>query len=151
MKIKLYFFGKKNEVEALEQEYVRRLNFRCDMELIPLDQAGVKEAKVAKQKEANTLLSKISDQEFLVAFDEKGKEYDSVQFSTWLKKQLETFTTVSFVIGGAHGLDQTVLDRANAKVCFGRMVWTRNLVRLMACEQLYRAMEIDGGSNFHKV
>lgn len=150
MKIKIYFFGKKNEITDWEQEYLRRINFRCKCEAIPLNQAGIKDSKVAKEKEAELLLNKISDQSFVIALDEKGKEFDSVNFSKWTKKQLETFGEIIFVIGGAHGLHRKVLDRANSKVCFGRMVWTRNLVRLMVLEQIYRAMEIDGGSNFHK-
>ncbi len=150
MRIKIYFFGKKNEITEWEQEYLRRINFRCKCELLPLNQAGIKDDKVAKEKEAELFLNKISDQSFVIAFDEKGKERNSIQFSEWTKKQLETFGEIIFVIGGAHGLHQKVLDRANAKVCFGTMVWTRNLVRLMALEQIYRALEIDGGSNFHK-
>jgi len=53
-------------------------------------------------------------------------------------------------MGGAHGLHEDVLSRANVKLRFGKMIWTRNLFRNMALEQLYRALEIDGGGNFHK-
>ncbi len=150
MKIKIYFFGKNREITSWEQKYLKRINFRCKCELITLNQAGIKESEIAKEKEGELFLNKISDQSFVVAFDEKGKERDSVKFSQWITKQLETFGEIVFIIGGAHGLSQKVLDRANAKVCFGTMVWTRNLVRLMALEQIYRALEIDGGSNFHK-
>ena len=150
MKIKIYFFGKSREITDWENEYIRRINFRCKFELIPLNQAGIKDSKIAKEKEGDLFLNKISDQSFVVAFDERGEEFDSTVFSKWTKMKLETFGEIIFVIGGAHGLSQKVLERANAKICFGTMVWTRNLVRLMACEQIYRAMEIDGGSNFHK-
>ncbi len=150
MKIKIYFFGKKQEITSWEQEYLRRINFRCKCELIPLNQAGIKESKIAKEKEGELFLNKISIQSFVVALDENGKTLDSIKFSQWTKKQLETFGEIIFVIGGAHGLSQKVLDRANAKISFGSMVWTRNLVRLMACEQIYRALDIDGGGNFHK-
>lgn len=151
MKIKIYFFGKKNEITDWESDYLRRMNFRCKCELIAIDQAGIKENKVAKEKEGDAFLGKLKGSNaFVVALDENGQEKDSLKFSQWTKKQLETFGEIVFVIGGAHGLHYKVLERANAKICFGRMVWTRNLVRLMAVEQIYRAMEIDGGSNFHK-
>jgi len=150
MHIKLYFFGKKNEVSDWEQEYLRRINFRCKCEIIAFNQAGIKEPKKAKEIEGDLFLSKISDQDFVVALDEHGKSFDSVEFSKWTKKQLETFGTIHLVIGGAHGLSLKVLERVNAKIRFGKMVWTRNLVRLMALEQIYRALEIDGGGNFHK-
>lgn len=151
MHIKLYFFGKKNEVTDWELEYLRRINFRCKCEVVAMNQAGIKEVKKAKEIEGDLFMNKISDQDFIIALDENGKSFDSMAFSKWTKKQLETFGTIHIVIGGAHGLDHQVLSRANAKICFGAMVWTRNLVRLMALEQIYRALEIDGGGNFHKI
>jgi len=150
MKIKLWFFGKKNEITDFEEEMIKRIGFRCDFEMIPLPQAGINEASVAKKQESDKLLSKISDQDFLVIFDERGKEMDSIEFSKKLKNWLVAHRTVHFVIGGAHGHDEKVRERANVLLQFGKMVWTRNLFRKMACEQIYRALEIDAGSNFHK-
>ncbi len=150
MKIKVYFIRKKNEISDWESEYLKRINFRCSCEIMAINQAGIKEAEKAKSLEAEALLHRIGTNDFLVALDEKGKSLDSIEFSQWTKKQLETFGTIHLVIGGAHGLDEKILMRANAKIRFGKMVWTRNLVRLMALEQLYRALEIDGGGNFHK-
>ncbi len=150
MKIKIYFFGKKNEITADEQKLIKRINFRAKCELIPLSQAGINESSKAKELEANKLLNKINDQTFLIAFDEHGKKFNSPDFSKFLKDKLVNHNEVIFVIGGAHGLHEKILQRANDKISFGEMVWTRNLFRLMACEQIYRAMEIDGGSNFHK-
>ncbi len=150
MKIKLYFFGKKNEITPREEELIKRIGFRLSVELIPLPQAGVTDVKKAKQKEADTFLNKISDKDFLITFDEHGKELDSVQFSSQLKSWLVERGEVVFVIGGAHGLGEEILIRANVKLRFGKMVWTRNLFRLMALEQLYRALDIDGGGKFHK-
>ncbi len=150
MKIKIYFFGKKNEILDWEKEYLRRIGFRCKCELIPLAQAGITEGVKAKKIEADNFLNKISDQDFLIAFDENGIEKDSMDFSKWIKETLENRGEVIFIMGGAHGLHRSILDRVNLKLRFGKMVWTRNLFRLMALEQIYRALEIAGGSNFHK-
>lgn len=150
MKLKIYFFGKQNELIDWEQKHLKRIGYRAQIEIIALPQAGITDDQKAKSKEAENLLSKISDRDFMVALDEKGKAFDSVAFSGWLKEKLVNQGEVIFVIGGAHGLDASILQRANAKLQFGQMVWTRNLVRLMLLEQLYRALEIDGGSNFHK-
>ncbi len=133
-----------------EEELIKRIGFRASIELIALPQAGVTDDIKAKQKESELFLSKITEKDFLVAFDEHGKELDSLQFSSQLKNWLVERGEVSFVIGGAHGLDEATLSRANVKLRFGQMVWTRNLFRLMALEQLYRALEIDGGGHFHK-
>lgn len=151
MTFKIYFFGKKNELLDWEKIYLKRINFRCKCELIPLNQAGVLDVKKAKKLEAQTFLKKIKETSFLVVFDENGIEKNSIDFSQWLEKKQETFGEINFLIGGAHGLDESILARANVLLRFGKMVWTRNLFRLMALEQIYRAVEISGGGNFHKV
>lgn len=150
MKINLFFFGKQNEITEREQELMKRIGFRAKIEVIALPQAGIKDANTAKQKEGESLLKKIEDRDYLIAFDEHGEDMDSPQFSHWLKSQIVDHGTVHFIIGGAHGLSDEVLQRANKKLRCGRMVWTRNLFRNMALEQLYRALEIDGGGRFHK-
>ncbi len=150
MKIKLYFFGKSREITEREKELAKRIGFRAKIELIALPQAGITDAEKAKSEEAERLLKKIGSKDFVIALDEHGQEFDSVKFSRDLRKKLENHGKVIFVIGGAHGLGKGILNRANQKVSFGKMVWTRNLVRHMALEQIYRALEIAGGSNFHK-
>lgn len=148
--LKIYFFGKKNELLAWEKEYLKRINFRCKCELIPLNQAGIADIDKVKEVEAKNFLSKIDDKSFLIAFDENGIEKNSVDFAQWFERKREVFDEIIFVIGGAYGLDQSVLDRANVRLRFGRMVWSRNLFRLMALEQIYRALDIVNGGNFHK-
>lgn len=150
MKIKLYFFGKKNEITSREEELIKRIGFRSSFEIIPLAQAGITESEKAKEKEGELFLSKIEGKDFVVAFDEHGEELDSLQFSAKLKAWLVERGEVCFVIGGAHGLAESILNRANVKLRCGKMVWTRNLFRLMALEQIYRALDIDAGGKFHK-
>ena len=150
MKIKIYFFGKANEIIDWEETYIKRIKHRVDLEVMALPQAGLKEVGKTKEKEAENLLKKIKPQDFVITLDERGQSLDSVSFSKQLKAGLVQQGSIVLVIGGAHGLSPLVLNRANLKLAFGRMVWTRNLVRLMLLEQLYRALEIDAGTNFHK-
>lgn len=150
MKITLFFFGKKNEITPREEELTKRISFRCPIDIVPLPQAGIKEAGKAKKKEAKLLFSKLTNQKYIIVFDEHGQEYDSPAFSQWLKKKLVDVGDIAFVIGGAHGLHENILKKSQTHIRFGRMVWTRNLFRTMALEQIYRALEIDGGGNFHK-
>ena len=150
MKIKLYFFGKSREITEREKELAKRIGFRAKMEIIDISQAGITDVSKAKKEESAKFLKKIDNKSFVIAFDEHGKHFDSVEFSRDLQKNLENHGEVIFVIGGAHGLGSEILVRANQKISFGKMVWTRNLVRHMALEQIYRALEIAGGSNFHK-
>jgi 23S rRNA (pseudouridine1915-N3)-methyltransferase len=151
MAFKLYFFGKKGEINTREKELLRRINFRTHLELIPLSQAGIKDEERAKAKEAEKFLAKIRPTDFLIAFHETGQDFNSLQFANWLNKKQQIESSLVAVVGGAHGLDRQILTRANIKLSFSKMVWTRNLFRLMALEQIYRAVEIQGGSNFHKI
>lgn len=150
MKIKIYFFGKPNEITEWEQTYLKRISFRAQIEIIALSQAGLKDETKNKAKEAEDLLKRIDNRDYVVVLDEHGKNMESSKFSRHLKTQLVEHGRVVLIIGGAFGLDPQIIERANFKLSFGQMVWTRNLVRLMLLEQLYRALEIDGGGNFHK-
>lgn len=150
MKIKIYFFGKKTEITDDEKEYLRRINFRCECELIPLSQAGLTDGGRAKKVEAEKLLPKLSDSDYLIAWDERGKSMDSPHFAEFLEGKLEERREVVMVIGGAYGLDESVRSRADVLIRASDMIWTRNLFRLMCLEQVYRALEIQGGGNFHK-
>ena len=151
MKIKLYFFGKSREITEREQELIKRIGFRAKMEVIALPQAGITDTAKAKAEEATNFLKRIKTNSFVIAFDEHGEQFDSVEFSRDFQQKLENHGELILIIGGAHGLGTEILARANQKISLGKMVWTRNLVRLMALEQIYRALEIAGGSNFHKV
>lgn len=150
MKIKLYFFGKSREITSREEELIKRIGFRAKIELIPISQAGINDSKKAKEIESTNFLKKINNKSFVVVFDENGNTPNSLEFSKNLKSDLVDHGEVAFLIGGSYGIGEETLLRANKKISLGKMVWTRNLVRYMALEQIYRAMEIDGGSNFHK-
>lgn len=150
MKIKIYFFGKPREITEWEQKYVQRIGYRASLELLALPQAGLRDELKNKEKEAESLLKKIDPQDYVMVLDERGKNFSSTEFSRQLKQGLVGHGTVVLVVGGAYGLGGEILERANLKISFGKAVWTRNLVRLMLLEQVYRALEIDGGGNFHK-
>jgi 23S rRNA (pseudouridine1915-N3)-methyltransferase len=152
--LKIVFFGKKNEITARQKELLKRINFSSNTEIIPLPQAGIK-AEVTKIKkiEADIFWKKFDPKQVvIVAFDEHGKKFDSLAFAAWTENQTQHNNSkeLVFVIGGAYGIDQSILDAAQTKLSFGSMVWTRNLFRTMALEQLYRAFEINRGKNFHK-
>lgn len=151
--LKLVFFGKKNEITDREKELLKRINFSVPAELIPLPQAGIKaEVKKIKSIEADKFWDKFDPKDSVImAFDEHGQKFDSPQFAQWLKQTSEnTNKDLIFVIGGAYGLDPSILKKSHTTLSFGSMVWTRNLFRTMALEQIYRAFEINGGKNFHK-
>ena len=58
---------------------------------------------------------------------------------------------MTFVIGGADGLDEAVRARADHLLSFGPMVWPHMLARVMLAEQIYRATAILAGTPYHRV
>lgn len=87
----------------------------------------------------------------VIALDERGEMLDSRSFAQFLAGQRDGGTSdLAFVIGGADGLDPSIRDRAHKLVSFGRMVWPHMLVRVMLCEQIYRASTILAGGPYHR-
>lgn len=148
--MKFIYFGKKREILPEEQELLRRIGYKHPLDILALDQAGLKDVSATKTNEGERLLKKVNSDDFLVTFDENGEKMDSLEFAEFIKTQTEAGKNLVFCIGGAYGLGDGALERADKKISFGKMIWTRNLARYMALEQIYRAGEINSGSAFHK-
>lgn len=138
-------------------EYKKRLSRYADMEIIEVadektpDQASEGEENLIKAMEGKRLLSKIKDSMYVIALDLKGKEYDSVAFSQYLSDlKVRGNSHIAFVIGGSLGLDKEVLDRSNAKVCFSKMTFPHQLMRVILLEQVYRGCRIEKNEPYHK-
>ena len=101
--------------------------------------------------EAELLSNKIPDGAAVIVFDEKGKEIDSrglaQLFGDWRD---EGRSTTALVIGGADGVDEQLIKRADRVVSLGRMTWPHMLVRGLVAEQLYRAQSILAGHPYHR-
>jgi 23S rRNA (pseudouridine1915-N3)-methyltransferase len=103
-----------------------------------------------KQKEAELLLAKISNTDFVVLLDENGKEFSSMQLSKELTKWMnQSISHVVFVIGGPYGFDQSLYERANLKISLSKLTFSHQMVRLFFTEQVYRAFSIIKGEPYH--
>jgi 23S rRNA (pseudouridine1915-N3)-methyltransferase len=105
----------------------------------------------AKAEEARLLLDAVGDRATIVALDEHGAEWTSAEFARRVGAWRDTgVTDLAFAIGGADGHGTALLDRAVAKVAFGRMTWPHRLARIMLVEQIYRAQQIIAGHPYHR-
>ena len=101
--------------------------------------------------EAKLLMKSFQKNSKIIALDEKGLVLSSLEFTKYLSDlAAEGVGYCHFVIGGADGLDKSLLDRANLKVSFGKMVWPHMLARVMLSEQLYRSATILAGNPYHR-
>ena len=103
-----------------------------------------------KKKESETILDWLQKDDYLVVLDGKGKEMDSEGLARFLQSRSnESLKKLVFLIGGAYGLDEAVLTRANYQWSLSRLTFPHQLVRLLLAEQLYRACTILRNEKYH--
>jgi len=115
-----------------------------------LPESRARRPEERKRDEAAAILSKLSPG-LLIALDERGRSLTSDAFAGRIATARDAGTgTASLVIGGADGLDETIRDRADLTLAFGALTLPHQLVRVLALEQLYRAMTIIAGHPYHR-
>lgn len=155
MKIELAVIGK-TSIGYLKQgieEYIKRLKHYVPFEIKYIDDIkNTKNTSEDQQKrtEGAKILSLLDKSDFVVLLDEHGKEYTSMQYSSYIQKRMLSGTKkVVFVIGGPYGFSQEVYDRANDKISFSKMTFNHEMIRLIFTEQLYRAYTIINHEPYH--
>lgn len=103
-----------------------------------------------KRKDAAALLGACPDNALIVALDEGGKTPDSLRLAEMLSRWQESGRQIHFLIGGAEGLDSTVIQRADAVISLGKLTWPHMLVRVLIAEQVFRAQSINTGHPYHR-
>ena len=155
MKIELAVIGK-TSIGYLKQgidEYIKRLKHYVPFEIKYID--DIKNTKnisedQQKRTEGTKILSLLDKSDYVVLLDEHGKEYTSMQYSSYIQKRmLSGAKKVVFVIGGPYGFSQEVYDRANDKISFSKMTFKHEMIRLIFTEQLYRAYTIINHEPYH--
>lgn len=128
--------------EALE-EYQKRLSRYVLFTVIELKE------KRTKEEEGKDILGKSKG--YVVAFDLGGKELSSEEIAAFIdKKATEGTSEMTFLIGGSEGLSDEVKKAADLRLSFGKVTYPHQLMRVIAAEQLYRAMTILNGVTYHK-
>jgi 23S rRNA (pseudouridine1915-N3)-methyltransferase len=116
----------------------------------PVEVIEVESRKPGKAAEAEALKAHLADAH-VVACDEHGKALASRAFAAEIGDFRDTgVRRLAFVIGGADGLDPTILAAAKSKLAFGPQTWPHALARAMLAEQIYRAVSILAGSPYHR-
>jgi len=136
--------------QALMDEYLKRLPWKSQIIEIDIKKAAATSAE-RKAREAEKLLAAIPDGAAVVALDENGKALKSRQFAGKIDDwQMAGYSNLAFIIGGADGLDASLLAKADLKLAFGTLTWPHMLVRVLLAEQIYRAWSITTGHPYHR-
>lgn len=151
MKLHLLAIGRmrRGPLLDLQQEYAGRLVPSPTIteleEKRPLPEAQL------KAREATLIVAAIPDGTRFVALDPRGQTWSSRDLATYLRDWADRgIGGAAFAIGGAAGLGEPALARADTILSLGSMTWPHFLARIMLLEQLYRAQQILAGHPYHR-
>ena len=143
---------KEPSLQKLIAEYSKRMKTIHKIEMLELSNSKINEKNIdgVINDESQRIMEKIKNEDFVILLDLKGKDYDSPTLSKELMKILDLGLNITFVIGGSHGVNQTIKERANKHWKISNLTFPHQLVRLLVYEQLYRSFMIAKNHPYHK-
>jgi 23S rRNA (pseudouridine1915-N3)-methyltransferase len=155
MKIQLWSIGKPHEpyIKTGVEEFTHRISkyYPVSWTILPTPKnAGMLSEMDLRKKEAETLLEWLQKEDFLVVLDEGGKEFSSSGLAQFIQARAnDSCRSLVFLIGGAYGLDETILHKASHRWSLSKLTFPHQLVRLILAEQVYRACSILKNEKYH--
>lgn len=149
-KIKEKFFK-----DAID-EYSKRLSKYCKLNILELpdekipDKINSSIETEIKSKECENIIKHIKKDSYIICLDLKGKEFSSEELSKEIENISMQSSQITFIIGGSLGLTEKILNLANKKICFSKMTFPHQLIRIFLLEQLFRSFKISNGETYHK-
>ena len=155
MKLQFWSVGKTHERHVKEgiEMFTKRIGnyFTVEWHIIPMPKnAGMMSEMDLKIREGEMILNFLKKEDYLLVLDEKGKQLTSPGLAEFLQQRAnESEKNIVFLIGGAYGLGNDVLQRADFKWSLSLLVFPHQLVRLILAEQVYRACTIMRNEKYH--
>ena len=144
MKIRILWAGKTKEQYLIDgiDRYLKLLGHMAQVSVIDIKEEKGKPRGPALAAEGSRILKQPRSYTML---NEKGREFTSVEFAGYLGKKVN----FDFVVGGPYGVSEEIREKASDTISLSRMTFTHEMVRLVFLEQLYRAMTIMKGMEYH--
>ncbi len=154
MKITILCIGKTNTAYLKEgiTIYLDRLKHYARLEYRELPDVNSKglTPDQLKQKEGELLFKTLKLEDHVLLLDERGEEFSSRKFASFIQKKLNTGAkSLVLIIGGAFGFSEEIYARANGKISLSQMTFSHEMIRLLLVEQTYRAFTILKGESYH--
>lgn len=146
--------AKEKWADQAQELYLEKINHFIKFEAVSLktDSLSRSQKEWRLQKESESIFKFLKEDDYLVLFDERGKTFNSVDFSKQINSILNSGKKrVIFLIGGAFGVHEDVRSRANLKISFSTMVFNHLVAEVVALEQIYRAFSIIKNLPYHNV
>ena len=148
--MRIIAIGKKHEkwvssgIELFEKRLKKPFNLKWDI----LPHSNFAEEK-AREEETQRILAKIKPSDFVILLDERGKNISSPELAKMLSNGFVNSQNFVIIIGGAFGVADELLQRANFVWSLSKLVFPHQIVRVILVEQVYRAQEISSGGKYH--
>lgn len=141
-----------SRIQTIIEDYQQRLRHYVPFDFVIIP--DVKNAKSLseeqlKSAEGEAILSRLTPAMEVVLLDEHGREFRSIEYAQWLQKKMGAGKDLTLIIGGAYGFSKEVYARADGKLSLSQMTFSHQMIRIMAIEQIYRAMTILRGEPYH--
>lgn len=137
-------------------EYSKRLSKYCNLNIIELqdkkipDRANSSIEMQVINAESKDIIFHLSKDAYNICLDLKGKELSSEGFAEKINDIQLTSSTINFVIGGSLGFNDEVRKVCKESICFSKMTFPHQLIRVFLLEQIYRAFKINNNETYHK-
>ena len=147
---------KENYLKDAINEYCKRLSKYCKLDIIEIAAEQIpnnindKISNNIKNIEGNKIINYLKNS-YVISLDLKGKQYSSEDFSKKLEDiSLFINSNITFIIGGSLGLSDEVLEKSNELICFSKMTFPHQLIRVFLLEQIFRAFKIQNNETYHR-
>jgi len=159
MKIRIIAIGKIKEQYLRDgiNEYLTRIKPYANIEIVEYPDSPVRnnpnasDVEIVKNEEGKKVIERLKPSDYVIALDLNKKEMDSVEFSNYLIKKLESGgSSITFVIGGSFGLSEALKQRVNDSISLSKMTFLHQMTRLILLEQIYRGFKIYNNETYHK-
>jgi len=147
---------KENYLKDAISEYSKRLSKYCKLTITQLPDEKIPEklnnsiSEEIKSKECNNILEHIKKDSYIICLDLHGSQFTSEEFSSKLQELSMQTSNITFIIGGSLGLTDNLLKKSNLKICFSKMTFPHQLIRVFLLEQIFRAFKISNGETYHR-
>lgn len=149
MKIVIISIGKLSaDIAALCDRYKKMISDR--VEYIELPHSKKLNIKEIRTEETESIRKKIRARTLVILLDRLGKQYSSEDFAKIIKKCSEESQDIDFIIGGSHGVEDSINDIVNYQLCISMMTFPHQIAKLLLLEQIYRAQTIIQNHPYHK-
>lgn len=138
-------------------EYSKRMRTFCNFSIVEVDEEKIadnpspSQIKTTITKEGERIISKIPHNAKVISMCIEGKQRSSEKLAQEIADiAVGGYSSIAFIIGGSWGLSDEVKRMSHIRLSMSEMTFPHQLARVMLCEQIYRAFQINIGGKYHK-